>query len=404
MIDIAATRAQFPALRREVGDHQASYLDGPGGSQVPISVIQAMDRVLSDGVSNLTPLFAAGRAAIRATNQARRAVADLLGAASPDAIVFGQNMTSLTFAFSRAIARTWSAGDHIIVTALDHDANRTPWVLAAEDRGVQVTEVPFDTETFTLDPQSVADAITPRTRLVAVTYASNALGTLVDVSAITTAAHAAGALVYVDAVHYAPHGLIDVGAIGCDFLAVSAYKFFGPHTGMVYGRPELLESLDAYKVRPSPASGPAKWETGTQSFESLAGVSAAVDYLSSLGEGETRRVKLAAGYAAIGEHERMLGARFLDGVSAIDRIQLYGISTMDGRVPTFTIDVAGMSARDVAAHLGKQGIFVWDGHYYAVGVMESLGLFGSGGLVRIGFLHYTSVDEVDRLLEALSTL
>ncbi len=404
MFDIAATRAQFPALRREVGDHQASYLDGPGGSQVPASVIEAMDRVLSDGVSNLSPLFAAGRAAIRTTNAARRAVADLLGAAGPESIVFGQNMTSLTFAFSRAFSRTWNAGDHIVVTALDHDANRTPWVLAAEEHGVDVTEVPFDTETFTLDSRAVADAIGPRTRLVAVTYASNALGTVVDVAAITSAAHAAGALVYVDAVHYAPHGLIDVDAIGCDFLAVSAYKFFGPHTGMVYGRPELLETLDAYKVRPSPASGPAKWETGTQSFESLAGVTAAVDYLASLGEGETRRDKLAAAYAGIGEHELMLGARFLEGARDIDRIRLYGIATMDGRVPTFTIDVAGMSARDVAARLGKQGIFVWDGHYYAVGVMESLGLLDSGGLVRIGFLHYTSVDEVDRLLEALSTL
>ncbi len=404
LIDIAATRAQFPALRREVGDRQASYLDGPGGSQVPATVIDTMSRVLSDGVSNLSPLFAAGQTAIDATDNARRAVADLLGATDPETVVFGQNMTSLTFAFSRAISRTWIEGDHIIVTALDHDANRTPWVLAAEDRGVDVTVVPFDVETFTLDPEEVAKAIGPRTRLVAVTYASNAIGTVVDVAAVTRAAHAAGALVYIDAVHYAPHGTIDVASIKCDFLAVSAYKFFGPHTGIVYGRAEHLERLAAYKVRPSPGSGAAKWETGTQSFESLAGVTAAVDYLASLGDGATRRAKLVAAYAAIAEHERALGARFLDGARRLDKVTLFGIPGMEGRVPTFAVDVSGTSARDVAARLGEKGIFVWDGHYYAVGVMESLGLLDSGGLVRIGFLHYTSVDEVDRLLEALSTL
>lgn len=401
MLDVAAVRACFPALRREAAGRQACYFDGPGGSQVPATVIEAMGSVLRGGVSNLTDRFPPGRLAVEITDRARSAMADFLNAEA-DGIVFGQNMTSLTFAMSRSLAGTWSAGDHIVVTALDHDANRTPWVLAARDAGASVTVVPFESETGRLDPGTVTAALRPNTRLVAVAYASNALGTVVDVAEVAASAHAMGALVYVDAVHFAPHRSIDVSALGCDFIAVSAYKFFGPHTGVVYGRPDLLERLDAYKVRPSPTHGPAKWESGTQSFESLAGVTAAVDYLASLGEGPDRRSRLVSAYDAIWDHERTLGERFLDGIGALPSVRLFGPASMEDRVPTFAIDVGGHRPEGVAQHLAERGMFVWDGHYYAVGVMEQLGLLDQGGLVRIGFLHYTSHDEVDALLEAIA--
>jgi len=403
VIDTASVRAQFPALRREVAGSQAVYLDGPGGTQVPRSVIDAMAGVLERGVSNLSPRFDAGVLAIQTTADARAAVADFFGAASPNEIVFGQNMTSLTFAVSRALANTWQPGDEIIVTALDHDANRTPWVMAAEDRGVSVKVVPFDTTIFDIHLASIRRALTDRTRLIAVTHASNAVGTIVDVGAVTELAHSVGALSYVDAVHFAPHGPIDVQQIDCDFLVASAYKFFGPHTGCLFGKAQHLQSLTAYKVRPAPADGPGKWETGTQSFESLAGVTAAVDYLAGLGEGPDRRSQLVSAMQRIREYEMALSRRFLDGIEDMEHITLYGIPDVADRAPTFAIDVDGVSASAVASRLGERGVFVWDGHYYAVGVMEALGRIDSGGLVRIGFTHYTTPDEIDRLLTELRT-
>ncbi len=315
-------------------------------------------------------------------------------------------MTSLTFAMSRALARTWEPGDEIVVTRLDHDANITPWTMAAADRGVAVRWVDFHPEYgCRLDLDGLAAALGPRTRLVAVTHASNAVGTIVDVGRVTEMAHAAGALVYVDAVHYTPHGTVDVAATGCDFLAASAYKFFGPHTGVLYGRRELLDDLTAYKVRPAPASPPGKWETGTQSFESLAGVTAAVNYLAGLAPGPDRRAALSAAMAALGEHERSLAARFLSGAAEIPGMTVFGVpEASHDRTPTFAVDVGGRHADEVQRLLGERGIFVWSGHYYAVAVMERLGVLDSGGLVRIGFTHYNTSAEVDRLLIVLDEL
>ncbi len=403
MLDIAAIRSQFPALRREVAHRQAVYADGPGGTQVPRAVIDAMSEVLTAGAGNLTSAFVTGRYSIDIVDAARQAVADLYGAASSDEIVFGQNMTSLTFAISRALARTWDPGDEIVVTDLDHDANRTPWVLAARDAGVTVRVAPFDPETFQLDMAALAEMITPRTRLVAATHASNALGTVTDVAAITDLARSVGALSYIDAVHYAPHGPLDVQSTDCDFLVASAYKFFGPHTGALYGKSEHLETLEAYKVRPSPPTGPGKWETGTQSFESLAGVTAAVDYLATLGNGSDRRGRLVSAMSATSDYESELSHQFLEGIADMAHVRLYGPPTADRRTPTFAIDVVGTSAAEVAATLGDRGIFVYDGHYYAVGVMERLGVLETGGLVRVGFVHYTTSDEVARILDELAS-
>lgn len=399
MFDVTTARAQFPALSRTHEGRPVAYLDGPGGTQVPASVIGAMAGALEAGVSNLGGAFASSRFAEQLTDAARLAVRDLFGAADAEEIAFGQNMTSLTFSISRALARTWRPGDRILLTSLDHDANVTPWRLAAADAGVAVDLVCFDRDNWTLDVEAVEELLTDRTRLVAFTHASNAIGSIPDVAAIVRAAHAVGALTYIDAVHYAPHGVVDVAASGTDFLVASAYKFFGPHTGVLYGRGELLDSLEAYKVRPAPEEGGGKWETGTQSFESLAGVAAAVDYLASLGEGMDRRTALIDGHRRVDEYLRGLNDRFLAGLS--ENVTLYGISGSQGRTPTFALNVAGSHPDEVAGRLAAAGLSVWSGHYYAIEPMKQLGLLETGGAVRIGFVHTTTVDEVDRLLEAL---
>jgi cysteine desulfurase family protein (TIGR01976 family) len=275
---------------------------------------------------------------------------------------------------------------------------------AAGEAGAVVRLVDFDPGTGRLDPETVAAALTDRTRLVAVTHASNAIGTVVDVAAVVEAAHAAGALVFVDAVHYAPHGLIDVVTNGCDFLAASAYKFFGPHTGVMYGRSDLLARLDAVKIRPAPSEAPGKWESGTQSFESLAGVAAAVDYLASLGQGADRRSRVRSAMGRIAAYEAGLSRRFLERIAGNPSVTVHGVSGVDGRTPTFAVAVDGMHPRRVAEQLGRAGVFVWDGHYYALEVMRRLGVLDSGGLVRIGFVHYNTGDEVDRVVDALEGL
>jgi cysteine desulfurase family protein (TIGR01976 family) len=379
------------------------YLDGPGGTQVPDSVIDAMAGFLRRGGSNLHGPFVTSHETDEALEGARVAVADLFGA-SPTEVAFGQNMTSLTYAMSRAIARTWTRGDNIVLTRLDHDANVTPWVQAATDAGVEVRFVDFDPDRgCTLDLGSMDAVLDGRTRLVAFSHASNAVGTITPVNDIIERAHAVGALTYVDAVHFAPHGRIDVRASGTDFLVASAYKWFGPHTGCLYGKRELLESIEPYKLRPSPETAPDRWETGTQSFESLVGVSAAVDYLASLGSGASRSDRLDDAYRSILQHETALSDRFLAGLSEMDHLRLFGIPGSRGRTPTFAIDVEGRSPADVAASLGSEGIFVWAGDYYAVEVMARLDR-SRHGLVRIGFVHYTTIDEVDRTLDALDRL
>jgi len=404
LVDLASVRAQFPALSRTERGREGAYLDGPGGTQVPRRVIEAMSGVLGQGVSNLGGGFESSRLAETVTAEGRESMADFFNA-DPMEISFGQNMTSITFAVSRALARQWRPGDAIVLTSLDHDANFTPWARAAEDTGVEVRVAHFDTAEGVLDPSAVAELLDDRVRLVATCVASNAIGTLVDVAAITALAHDAGAVVYLDGVHAGPHHLVDVRAIDCDFLVASAYKFFGPHTGILYGKLDLLAELDFYKLRPAPSDPPDKLETGTQSFESIAGVAAAVDYLADLGAGPDRRRRLEAGYARIREHERALSERFLQGVAGLPRATVHGVPEADDRrVATFALSVDGMAADQVAAHMAGQGLFVWSGHYYAINAIERLGFLDQGGLVRIGFVHYNTPAEVDRALEALAAL
>jgi cysteine desulfurase family protein (TIGR01976 family) len=405
-----ALRAHFPALQQEVNGRPAVFLDGPGGTQTPQSVIDAMVHYLQNNNSNSGGAFVTSHNTRQVVAATRQAAADLFNAARPEEIVFGQNMTSLTFALSRAISRTWQAGDEIVVTRLDHDANISPWLLAAAERQVTVRWLDFRPKDCTLDLAELPHLLNEKTRLVAVTHASNAVGSVVDVRRVAGLAHQAGALVYVDAVHYTPHGPIDVQALDCDFLASSAYKYYGPHTGVVYGKYALLDELEAYKVRPASAYPPGKWETGTQSFESIAGVGAAVDYLAEIGPpmpGAGRRERLRQSLQSIKEYETLISERFLRGATAVPGLRVYGITDverLDERTPTFAVSLAGRTPRQVAEALGEQGIFVWDGHYYAVAVMERLGLLEQGGLVRIGFVHYNTFDEVDRTLDALAAL
>jgi cysteine desulfurase family protein (TIGR01976 family) len=402
--DVDRIRSGFPALARQDQGRPVAYLDGPGGTQVPGTVIDAMSRVLSEGVSNLGGDFAASRLAAEVTDLGRSAMADLFNAHSSE-ISFGQNMTSITFAVSRALSRRWRPGDAIVVTSLDHDANFTPWVMAADDAGVEVRIAEFDPATGELEPEAVASLLDERVRLVAVCVASNAIGTLVDVTAITALAHDVGAMVYLDAVHAGPHHLIDVEAVGCDFLVASAYKFFGPHTGILYGRLDRLADLDFYKVRPASSDPPEKTETGTQSFESIAGVAAAVDYLAGLSPeaSHPRRRRLEDAYRRIGAHETKLAARFLDGVADLPKVTVHGVPAADERrVSTFALSVAGHEAGEVVAQMVGRGLYVWSGNYYAVNAIERLGFADNGGLVRVGFVHYNTVDEVDRVVAALA--
>jgi cysteine desulfurase family protein (TIGR01976 family) len=406
--DPGSLRPQFPALQQQVNGRTAVYFDGPGGTQVPQSVIEAMGGYLARGSSNLGGPFLTSQQTDEVVAGARAAVADFFNAANPEEIVFGQNMTSLTFAMSRALARTWQAGDEIVVTQLDHDANISPWLLAAEERGATVRWLDFDPVDCTLCLDQLPGLLSERTRLVAVTFASNAVGSITDVQRVVEMAHAAGALVYVDSVHYAPHGLIDVQALDCDFLVASVYKFFGPHTGALYGKYALLDRLQAYKVRPSSSKPAGKWETGTQSFESLAGVTAAVEYIAALGgQDGTRRERLVQAMARIKAYEMELSDYFLREATKVSGLRVFGVTDverLEQRTPTFAISLAAHTPEAVATLLGEQSMYVWHGHYYAVAVMERLGLLDKGGLVRVGFVHYNTAAEVDRLLAALNEM
>lgn len=410
-LDVAACRRQFPALARRCGDQPAVYFDGPAGSQVPQRVIDAMTDYLANRNANHGGEFATSRESDQLLDRAHAAVADLLGASDPECVVFGGNMTSLTFAFSRAMARTWQAGEEILVTRLDHDANVTPWVLAAHDAGVTVRHVEVREQDCTLDLDDLRAKLSPRTRLVAVGCASNAVGTLNPVAEIVRLAHAAGARVFLDAVHFAPHAAIDVQAWGCDFLACSAYKFFGPHVGILWGRRELLDALPAYKVRPASDHLPGRWMTGTQNHEGIAGTLAAVEYLAELGRSvqpaaASRRAALVAAYGAIVDYEQSLVARLLAGLGQLASVRIFGITDparFGERVPTVGITHRRLAARELADELAQRGIFVWHGNFYALPLTEALGL-EPDGMVRIGLLHYNTSDEVDRLLAALAEL
>lgn len=415
---VASLRAEFPALQQTAGGRPLIFLDGPGGTQAHGSVIEAMRRYLIEAISNAHGAFLYSRRTDETTVAARRALADLLNAPQPQEIVFGPNMTSLTFNLSRAIGRTLTPGDEIVVTRLDHDANIAPW-LALQERGIVVRHADFDPADCTLDLNSLETAITKRTRVVAVGYASNAVGTINDVRRIVELAHAVGAWVYVDAVHYAPHGPIDVQALGCDFLVCSIYKFFGPHIGALYGRYELLDALPAYKVRPADDAPPDKFETGTPSFEAQAGATAAVDYLASVGQrfggefaGEFpgftgRRQTLKAGMAAIRAYESGLCERLITGLQEIRGLRICGITDparLDQRVPTVSFTMEGLRPKEIARRLDEANIFAWNGNFYALAVTERLGLEDSGGLLRIGLAHYNTAEEVDTLLGVLADM
>ncbi|MGZ8631659.1 MAG: cysteine desulfurase-like protein [Actinomycetota bacterium] len=411
--DLSAFRTRFPALDREQDGRPVVYADAPGGSQVPDTVIEAVANHYRCGISNMDGVFAASEELEETVAAARRAAGDLVGA-DPRQIVFGANSTSLLFHLARSFARTIGPGDGIVVTRLDHDANVRPWVLAARDAGANVTWVDVRPDDATLDLESFDAALDGHPRLVAFTLASNAVGTVTPSAALVARAKAAGALVAVDGVHIAQHRAIDLAELGADLVTVSPYKVFGPHMGLVAASSEVLEGWDPYRVRPAEHyDPPQRWETGTQNHEAMAGFVAAVDYLAEIGAdfgssgGGTRRAAIVAAFDAIGAHERELARRFLDGLAGIDGVQLYGIgdvARLTDRTPTFAVRVGDLHPRETAKSLAELGIFVWDGHYYAIELYDRLGLLESGGAVRIGFCHYHSAGEVDRVLQALADL
>lgn len=397
MFDVDTVRAGYPALAEGL-----VHLDGPGGTQVAGVVTDAVAASLRSAVSNTHGSFASSVRAEALVGAARLAVADLTGA-DPQGVVLGPNMTTLTFGLARTLARTWSAGDEVVVSRLDHDANVRPWVLAAQRAGATVRWADLDPDTCELPVEQYDDLLTDRTRLVAVTAASNAVGTRPDVRAIADRAHAVGALVYVDAVHAAPHVPLDLGALGADFLAVSSYKFAGPHLGTVVADPTLLESLRPEKLAPSPDTVPDRFETGTPPFELFAGLAATVDHLAELVPGTgSRRERVLASMTAVGEYEAELFGKLLAGLGELPGVTIYGAPVR--RTPTVAFRLAGRSPREVTECLGRQGICAWDGNYYALEVMRRLGLEDTGGAVRVGLVHYNTAAEVDRLLAALSDL
>ncbi|HEY53108.1 MAG TPA: cysteine desulfurase-like protein [Caldilineae bacterium] len=414
--DPTSVRPLFPALAQTDEHGQPLiFFDGPGGTQVPQRVIDAISDYLLHRNANSHAAFLTSQRTDETIAAAHAALADFLNAPSPDEIVFGPNMTTLTFAFSRALARTWQPGDEVIVTRLDHDANIAPW-LALQEQGVVVRHLDFDPADCTLRVDALDDLLNERTRLVAVGGASNAVGTINPIKQIAVKAHAAGALVFVDAVHLAPHVPLDVQALGCDFLACSVYKFYGPHVGALWGRYDLLEQLPAYKVRPSDPLPPGKWMTGTQNHEGLAGATAAVEYLAWLGAEHGagyadqfpafsgRRLALKQGLAAISAYERQLFAHLLDGFEQIPGLTIYGVTARDRlheRTPTAAIRLQGHTPDELSQRLGQLGIATYAGHMYAVAVIERLGLADRGGVLRVGLSHYNTRDEVDKLLEIL---
>jgi cysteine desulfurase family protein (TIGR01976 family) len=392
VLDVDSLRSQFPALATG-----AAYFDGPGGSQVPQRVIDAMTAYLRDSNSNLGGAFRTSRESDEVMERGRAAAADFTGG-EPEGIAFGANMTTLNFQLAHAVARTMKPGDEIVVTALDHDANVSPWLVVAEDHELVVRTVPLRVEDMTLDIDRLEEMVGDRTRVVAFTLASNAVGSIPDAERIAAAARSVGALAWADAVHMAPHRRLRAREIGLDVQICSPYKFFGPHVGIAAIRPDLAESLPADRVRPAEQTPPGhRFEAGTQSHEAIAGATAAIEYLRDLGGGD-----LDSAFAQIEEHETRLAARFLSGLP--NGVELYGIRTPEGRTPTFCFNVAGRGPREVAELLGDQDMYVWDGNYYALEPMRALGIDDTGGAVRVGFLHYTTDEEVDRLLEALTEL
>lgn len=414
-LDLPLIRGQFPALQ-----NGPVFLDNPAGTQVPHAVLDRMTTYLTEYNANHGGAFETSRQSDALVDEARAAAADFLNAGRPEEIVFGPNMTSLTFNISRSIGRRLAPGDEIVVTRLDHDANITPWVMVAEERGCRLRWVDFQPEDGTLNMEDLQSALEGRPKLVAVGYASNALGTINPVSKIVSMAHDAGAWVYVDAVQHAPHGPIDVQQLGCDYLVCSAYKFFGPHVGVLYGKYDLLEDLSAYRVRPAPRDPPGKFETGTGNFEGYVGVLGALEYLewvgATFGEGYAekyagrysgRALRLKQAIAAIRAYEYELSRALLEVLEETPGVKVYGITDprrLEARVPTVSFTMKDRHPRQVAEKLDEAGIYVWDGNYYALAVTERLGLEESGGMVRVGPVHYNTVEEIERFGEALGKI
>ncbi|HAA59372.1 MAG TPA: cysteine desulfurase-like protein [Planctomycetaceae bacterium] len=406
--DLESVRSQFPAFNRTVEGHPVVFLDGAAGSQVPSRVAEAVSGYLIGTNANHGGPFATSVESDAMLDAAHQAAADFLGTADPDTVAFGANMTTLTLAVSRALSSTWQPGDRILVSRLDHDANVTPWTLAAHDAGVAVDHIDIHPDTATLDLDTLHDRITDSTRLVAIGAASNLSGSINPVTEITQAAHRVGALVFVDAVHLAPHRLLNVEAWDCDLLACSAYKFFGPHVGLLWGRRNLLESLKAYKLRPASNQLPDKWMTGTGNHEGIAGVGEAIEYLADLGRdvdptSESRRQALATAFRAIGDHERELSLGLLDGLVRLPGVTIHGITDadlIDQRVATYSITHDQLSPGELAEHLARRGIFTWAGNHYALPVTEALDL-EPGGTLRISALHYNTLEEIERTISAL---
>lgn len=400
-------RSQFPALARRYLGRPVAYFDGPGGTQVPVSVIDAMTDYLCHHNANTDWAYPSSIETDHIIAQARTAYADLFAAASPDEIVFGANMTTLAFHLARALGRGWGRGDDIVVTQLDHQANVAPWRALERERGVTVRLVPFDAESGELDVSELARCIGPRTRLVAVGAASNALGTVNDVPRIVEMARHVGALTFVDAVHFAPHATIDVGQWRCDFLACSAYKMYGPHVGVLYGRRDLLAGLDVPKVDPAPDEPPERLETGTLNHEGIAGAAAAVDFLASMAplssQGATRRIRLVAAFEILRREGEALFTRLWDGLASVPAVKLYGPQPGRPRTPTVVFTVRGLPAREVAQQLAESAVFVSHGDFYASTVVERLGVTAHG-LVRAGCACYTSAGDVDRLIDAVARI
>ena len=407
--DINLIRSEFPSINVTDSGVRRVYFDNPGGTQVAKRVITRMTDYLTNINTNGGGAFITSRKSDELLDETHAALADLVGAADPDEIIFGQNMTTLTLHLSRSIGNTLKAGDEIVVTRMDHDANISPWLLMAKDHGVTVRWLDFSTETYRYDMESLASVLNSKTKLVAVNYASNATGTVNDVKTITEMAHAVGALVFVDSVQFTPHFATDVAALGCDFLTCSAYKFYGPHQGMIWGKRSLLEALTPYKVRPASNQLPHSYETGTQSHEGMAGTLGAIEHLEWIGTtmgngGNTRRDKIVSAFESIADYEKMLCERLITGLVSIPGVVVHGLTSkedMADRVPTVAITKAGHHPRSMAESLGKANIFVWDGHYYAIEVVKKLGLMESGGMLRIGLGQYNTAEEVDALLNHL---
>ncbi len=407
-LDIAWVREQFPSLKLPVNGHPAAFLDGPAGTQVPKQVMDAIRDYLLNANANTYGAFLTSRRTNEMILSARAAMADFFHC-DPDEVMFGQNMTTITFALARAIGRELKPGDEIVVTTLDHDANVAPW-RALEDEGAVIRQVDICEADCTLDLDDLKRKITGKTKLVAVGYASNLVGTINPVAEITKLAHAAGALMFIDAVHYAPHGPIDVQALDCDFLVCSPYKFFGPHMGTLYGKRKHLQRFKPYKVRPAPDTSPECWETGTQVQELIAGIAAAIDYLAELGRRceptvKSRREALLAAYRATRRYELELFARLIDGLLAIPGVQIFGITDpkrFEERCSTLSFRLGERNPTELAAFLGERGIFTWDGNFYALILTERLGVEKHGGVLRVGLVHYNTAEEVERLLAALA--